>query len=159
MAANKKTSNSKRSGHTARLDDPKLRAKYLKALEKGTRTYAASLVGLSRRGAQRYRKGHPEFRNLCLEAESKFKGSLEQMASNAALKGNWPAIKFLLERRWFNEWAQRNPESYTLKDLVRFAAQLGQAMAAALPPDQQVAARRIIDQQMEVFLLGGTGGK
>jgi hypothetical protein len=143
--------------HKSRLEDRKLQDKYVEALKVGTASSAAAIIGFTRSGAKRYRRQHPEFNERCVEAEAVFRGSIDAKISNKALEeGYWPAIQFVAERKFGSDWGK--PDTLTIKDVIILCNRIGTEMAASMPFESQVAARRIIDKHLELLLLGGGGG-
>jgi hypothetical protein len=154
----KKTSKPRVPQRNSRLEDPKVQERYLEALTKGTGNSAAAVIDFTHNGAMRYRRAHPEFNEKCREAEAKCRGSVESIAFSRAIeKGEEWAVKLVLQCKF--RWAHHKPDTLTIKDVIILCNRIGTEMAASMPYESQVAARRIIDKHLELLLLGGGGGK
>lgn len=114
----KKRASKRGRGRTAKLDDPRNRAKLLKTIvETGLLKHSCRAIGLTYQAFQNYRNTHREFADLVEEAEEQSVDDLEVEAHKRARNGSDTLIKFLL--------ACKRPEKYSQRQQVSHSGSVG----------------------------------
>lgn len=141
--------------HGYKLVNPADRQRFLVELaECGSRHKAATICGVTYSAICKLCVRDEEFRLACREADKKFMGSAEAKLVEHVKSGDFAALKFLLERKFWKRWGARRADAWTARDISKFALAVVADLKKSLPEEHHPAVADAIDRVVNLVFLG-----
>jgi hypothetical protein len=152
--ARKKGSGGKRPGSGRKPDSPRIladaqkRAGVLKMLRAGnSRVDTARLIGFSGQTLLNEMERDAAFASQVEQAEAIGKSVLIATVNEAATKEkDWKAAAWLLERKYWQEYARRDPKSISPEELANVIGRIVTAFLVIVPAEFHAAIRAELDK-------------